>query len=205
MSAALPSATIRSPPTAIACASGSESSMVRIRPFVTTSVAGSCCVGRGSAPAEGSTSRNRNTQTWNTLRVTCLALDRKQAIEIAAKDLFPIVTRNTNRPEHRFLHVVNGLLPSAWKERRVGAKQHPVGAGDGNHLTEDLVDREAGIVLDPAVGTRCVEMDGAALLDRHQRLAQHARAEVGNDDRDAGKPRRDRGHGQRIAEPQIKR
>ncbi len=44
-----------------------------------------------------------------------------------------------------------------------------------------------------------------ALVSGHQRFAEHAGAEVRDDDRDVRKSRRHRGERERIAEPQIER
>jgi GDSL-like lipase/acylhydrolase family protein len=107
---------------------------------------------------------------------------RKHAPEILAEDLASRLRACADLVECRRLLLVHAGHPSPREERRIGAEQQPLGADDGERLTEDAGESHAHI-FDPGVRARGVEQHVGAQVRQHQRLAKHARAEMRNDDR----------------------
>src|SRR6478672_10324971 len=97
---------------------------------------------------------------------------RKQPIEVSAKNLVPILVSGADRAQRSVLRCIDRLLPSAGEERRVRSEKDSFGTRDVERKAEDLFQRESGIVLHPPVRTRGIEVNGGALLDRHESFPQ---------------------------------
>ena len=93
------------------------------------------------------------------------------------------IRAHANGVERGFLFLVDLAIPAAREERRVRAEDQTIGSDDVERGLEDLLERQSRRVLDPRVRARRVEMHVGTAVREHQRFAQHAGAEVRNDDR----------------------
>src|SRR5688500_625565 len=94
--------------------------------------------------------------------------------------------RYARRAKGAYLRVVYRPVPPPREERRIGAEDDPLGAGDLERLHEDTGERQAVVVRHPTVGARRVEVHVRAEVGDEQRLPKESCPEVRNDERYVG-------------------
>ena len=108
---------------------------------------------------------------------------RRKAVEIAAEDFSRTCVARADLVERRRLLRRRHRSPSR-AERTTSRCRRAAGPGRRRRApAEDGAERQARVILDPAVRARRVEQHVGAEVGDHQRLAKQAGAEVRNDDR----------------------
>src|SRR5688572_5727628 len=161
MSAVVPTATMRSPRMAMACASAGFASTVTTLPLTSTSVAGcaaGCCTDRAAIVVSAAIVRIR------TRAIESFLVIREEPLKVGAEYLGAIGFARAGLAQRRDLRVVHRLLPSTGIERRIRTEQQAVGTGGRKRLAEHRVERQPGMVLHPAVRARRVEVHVGRLI-----------------------------------------
>src|ERR1035438_7150712 len=103
----------------------------------------------------------------------------QQALQIAAQNQTGMLRGDFDRVERLHLRLKNLRVPSARKERRIGAEQQPVRAGHLQRLLKDILEIEpAGQVTHLTLAAGGIHVDVGAQVTEHESLAKVTRAEM---------------------------